>query len=169
MVTGTHLIILMKDKRCEKPRRVAPKIKVWKLKEEPVRNRLCENFVQLIEAKEIKEDVESTWNDLKEALLGSCALACGKTKGGPPQRRETWWWDDTVENAIKTKRRLWKTWKKGGSKEEYLRAKKSAKAAVYVAKRSSQEHKFGELRGKDQINLVFKHARKMKFDNSDIV
>ena len=41
--------------------------------------------------------------------------------------KQTWWWDNSVNDAVDEKRRLFKIWKKKGSKEEYISAKKVAK------------------------------------------
>ena len=57
---------------------------------------------------------------------------------GAPRCKETWWWDDTFDNAIKLKYKLWKEWKKGiKSNEEFLVAKRRAKSAAYFAKKSA--------------------------------
>ena len=40
------------------------------------------------------------------------------------------------------KRRLWKIWKNGGSKENYVKAKKVAKQALFIAKRKALDDKF---------------------------
>ena len=40
-----------------------------------------------------------------------------------------------VGNAVKEKRKAWKQWKSGGTKEEYLKAKKADKTAVSFAKK----------------------------------
>ena len=62
---------------------------------------------------------------------------CGKTKGGRVCHNETWWWNDPV-NVVKEKRKKWKQWKLGRSKEEYQLAKKAASRAVYDAKQQAQ-------------------------------
>ena len=54
---------------------------------------------------------EETWNLLKTALLDTTNGTCGKMKKHH-QKRVTWWW---------------KAWKQGGSKEQYLQAKRNAK------------------------------------------
>ena len=41
--------------------------------------------------------------------------------------------------------------------------------AVYAARKNAQETKFGDLRGSEQRNQIFKEARKMKRENQDIV
>ena len=46
-----------------------------------------------------------------------------------------WWWNE-VDNAVKEKQKVWKPWKNGGTKEEYLKAKKAAKTAVYFVKKN---------------------------------
>ena len=48
-------------------------------------------------------------------------------------RKQTWWWDIAVNDAVKEKRRLWKIWRNGGSKEDYVLAKKVAKQRVFAA------------------------------------
>ena len=113
--------------------------------------------------------VNDCWEEIKSCLLDACDQTCGWTKGAP-RRKETWWWDDTVENTIKLKRKLWKEWKKGlKSKDEYLAAKRKAKSTVYFAKKSANDRKFGDLNSTEQRNLIFKMARKMKEDNKDII
>ena len=94
---------------------------------------------------------------------------CGWMKGNCKQDRETWWWDLTVESLVKQKRKLWKEWQKGGSKEKYLEAKRKAKSGVYVAKRKAQEDKFSQLESNDSKNFIFKVAQRMKRENQDIV
>lgn len=55
------------------------------------------------------------------------------------------------------------------SKIPYLAAKRKAKSEVYKARKSAQEEKFGNLRNKEQQNLLFKEVRKMRGENVDIV
>ena len=45
----------------------------------------------------------------------------------------------------------------------------SAKSAVYFAKKSANEKKFGDLNSTEKRNTIFKMARKMKEDNKDII
>ena len=70
-----------------------------------------------------------------------------------------------MEQAVQEKRERWKAWQNGGSKEEYLVAKKSAKRAVYVAKKAAQDPKFSNLSKSEQKNKLFREARKMKSEN----
>ena len=96
--------------------------------------------------------VDQAWNEVKSCLLSACDTVCGWTKGSGPIRRETWWWNDEVEECISKKRKLWKEWQKGGSKEPYLLAKRKAKQAVYHARKVAQDAKFGNLSLNDQKN-----------------
>ena len=82
---------------------------------------------------------------------------------------ETWWWNEEVDSKIKEKRRLWKEWKKGGSKETYLLAKRSARKAVYVAKKDSQKETFSSINTGNDCSAIFKLARRMKNDSRDVV
>ena len=94
---------------------------------------------------------------------------CGWTERDCKQERETWWWDEAVESLVKQKRKLWKEWQKGGSKENYLEAKRKAKLGLYVAKRKAQEEKFSQLEICDRKNFILKLAKRMKRENQDIV
>ena len=52
-------------------------------------------------------NLNDCWKETKSCLLYAFNKTCGWTKGAP-RRKETWCWDDTVDNAIKLKRNLWK-------------------------------------------------------------
>ena len=109
------------------------------------------------------------WNEVKTCLLSACDTVCGWTKGSVLIRHETWWWNEEVEECIFKKRKLWKEWQKGGSKEPYVLAKRKGKQAVYLARKAAQDAKFNDLSLNDQKNQLFKQARKMKGENQDIV
>ena len=40
---------------------------------------------------------------------------------------------------------VWKAWKQGGGKEQYLQTKQNAKRTVYTAKETAEEKKFSDL------------------------
>ena len=52
-----------------------------------------------------------------------------------------WWLDSSVNDALKEKRRLWKIWKNGGSKKDYVLAKKQAKRRVFAATKKAEKEK----------------------------
>ena len=78
-------------------------------------------------------------------MINACDSACCWMNGNCKQERETWWCDETVESLVKQKRKLWKEWQKGGSKDKYLEAKWVTKSGAYVAKRKAQEEKFSQF------------------------
>ena len=80
-------------------------------------------------------------------------------------RKQTWWWDNSINDVIMEKRRLWKVWKNGGSKEEYAKAKKVAKHAVFTAKRKALDEKFSN---KYDVAL-FHIAKQIRKQNQGIV
>jgi hypothetical protein len=142
--------------------------RVWKLKDPEV----CAEYKHLVQEKldnlTLQNDIEDTWKELKACILDSFDTCCGWSN--PKQnRRETWWWNNEVELAIKEKRKLWNVWKRGGSKEPYLAAKRRAKHAVYTAKTAASEASFSNLHEKDKLNHVFRLARKMRSENQDII
>ena len=66
------------------------------------------------------------------------------------------------------KQRLWKLWKMGGSKKDYLVVKKCVKWAVHNAKKVAQETRFSEINTKKDCNRIFKLAKKRKVNNNVI-
>ena len=72
-----------------------------------------------------------------------------------------------MSKAVAEKRRLWKAWKKGGSKEEYLLAKKASKKAVFAAKRAADDIKFSKFN--EDSESIYKIAKQMKSSNQDVV
>ena len=57
----------------------------------------------------------------------------------------------------------------GGSKEDYLAAKKCAKRAVYNAKKVAQETRFTEINTEKDCIKIFKLLKKMKVENTDVI
>ena len=152
-----------------KTKPLPPKRRIWKLNDPSILEEYLSQVDEALNNLTPTDSVEQAWLDVRDTILNSIDTSCGWTKSGNVPR-ETWWWNDTVDSAIKEKRRLWKAWKMGGSKEEYLAAKRSAKSAVYEAKKNSAEEKFSNLQGdREKLNYVFKSARKLNRENQDIV
>ena len=63
------------------------------------------------------EQVDDICSRLKQGLLSATEKTCGWIKKGI-WRKQTWWWNEKVSKNISEKRRLWKLWKKGGSKDK---------------------------------------------------
>ncbi len=146
-----------------------PKRKVWRLKEDEIRQKFVRTFRVKPQRKGQDASIEDLWDSLKDDLLATSDAVCGWTKG-PPRHRVTWWCNDFVDEAVKEKHRLWKAWKKGSSKEEYLEAKRAAKRAVYDAKKIAEEERFRDvLRREDDRAEVFKIAKQMTTSNRDVV
>ena len=62
-------------------------------------------------------------------------------------------------------RRLWKSCKQGGSREDYLEVKRNARRAVYDAKRAAQLERFGNTSRSE--GEVFKIAKQTKTTHQD--
>ena len=74
-----------------------------------------------------------------------------------------------MDNAVTEKRKAWKQWKNGDTKEEYLKAKKVAKTAVYLAKKVAQTEQFASINNITDKNCIFKIVKRLKRDNVDVV
>ena len=142
-----------------------PKRRVWKLKDPSVSAAFEEEFCKYTD--EIVNTDECTpnnlWGVIKSAMLSTTEKVCGWTRK-TQWKKQTWWWNEAVSKAVKEKKLRWKEWKRGdGSKERYLSAKRSAKHAVYLAK------KMAEPRFKEVGRNIFKIAKHMKGTNRDVV
>ena len=93
------------------------------------------------------DNVDDIWKYFKESV-NSATKFCGWSKKAR-WRQQTWWWDNSINDAITGKRRLWKVCKNGGSKEDYDIAKKVAKRAVFTAKRKTLDDSFNN---KDDVS-----------------
>ncbi len=75
-----------------------------------------------------------------------------------------------MDRAVKEKRKLWKEWKVGGSKERYLEAKRVAKSKVYAAKKEAEVRNFHNILSRDdEKGMVFKIAKQIVKTNQDVV
>ena len=104
----------------------------------------------------------------QKGLLEAADEICRWARGGCPWHKETWWWNNEMGNAVKEKQKAWKQWKNGGTKEEYLKAKKAAKTAVYFVKRDAQTEQFATINNNSDKNHIFKMAKILKRDNVDV-
>ena len=145
-----------------------PKLRTWKLKDKDIVRKFQDEFNNLLEKDEdlAPESVESKWNYLKTNLIKATKLSCGLSKNNN-WRKQTWWWDNSVNDAVKEKRRLWKIWKSGGSRENYVLAKKVDKQTVFAAKKKAEKEKLNDI--DSDSNIIYRIAKEMKQENKDIV
>ncbi len=148
------------------PQPFVPKRRVWRLKDP-----LCsDQFRSVVDGKlganVCNDSPDAIWEQLKSTLLQATEDVCGWTKARP-SRKQTWWWNNDVTHVVREKRRLWKEWKKGGSREAYLEAKRMAKLSVYRAKKAAEDRELGDVKsGKGNI---FRVANQMRKRNQDVV
>ena len=148
----------------------SPKLRVWKLKEPAARENFSNVASSLLNPPNPTAGVEDTWSRLKTALTSATESSCGRTKSHS-KPKITWWWNEEVESAILEKRRTWRLYKQGLCLEsEYIAANKSAKRAVYFAKRAAETKEFGNLStNKGSRDNAFKVAKLLKAQNQDII
>ena len=109
---------------------------------------------------------DGIWLRLKQGLLSATDKTCGWTKKGIC-RKQTWWWNGKVSKDISEKRRLWKLWKAGESKDKYLDVKRKARHAVYTANRNAEKEKFASV--KDNKENIFRVVKQMHTENQDAI
>ena len=110
------------------------------------------------------DSVDDMWKYFKQSVLSATEKPCGWSKKDK-WRQQAWWWNDSINNVIMEKRRLWKVWKNGDRKEDYAKAKKVAKCAVFTAIRKVLDEKFSN---KDDVALFY-IATQIQKQNPDTV
>ena len=139
----------------------APKWKILRLNEDSTKVMFENEFKRLTQVSGQKTGIEAIWKSIKEDLLPSFNIVCDWTKG-PPRHMVILWWNDNIDTAVKETGKLWKSWKQGGSKEDYLEAKRTARRGVYDTKRTAELQRFGNvLRREDDKAQVFKIVKQM--------
>ena len=89
--------------------------------------------------------VEDQWMHFKTNLPKANEEICGISKYGK-WHKQTWCSNNSVNDAVNEKKRLFRVWKKGGSKEEYILTKKVAKQTESVAKKKSKKKSWKMLK-----------------------
>ena len=101
---------------------------------------------------------------------------CGETKG-MSRHKETWWWNDEVAALVQEKKRLFRLCQERCrcvkrcrcEKEDYNRAKRAAKLAIFKAKNAERLKFCEELKDEDRKGNVFRVAKQLVRKNRDVV
>ena len=149
----------------QKKQKFVPRVKLWRLKNPAIKAELAEAFEAKVQDTDATS-VEERWSTLKDSLQQAAEQVCGISKKHQ-WRKQTWWWDDLVESAVKEKRRCYKVWKAGGSREAYNVAKRAASRAVYHARHDAQRTAVEELDPKTAD--IYKLAKQMRRENQGVV
>ena len=151
---GTQHWLLISDMKWklvkQANKKFTPKLPTWKLKDNVI-NLFKDKLTHLLASDTNQKSVEDQWMHLKTNLFKTTKETCGISKQGK-WHKQTWWQDNSVNHAVNEKRRLFKIWKKGGSKE-YTLAKKVAKQAVLAAQKKTEIEKLKN--GEDDNVPVF--------------
>ena len=88
------------------------------------------------------------------------------TRGASTVRRNL---VNDVDNTVKEKRNVWKQQKNGGTKEEYLKSKQSAKTAVHFEKIDAKTEQYASTNNNSHKICILKMTKRLKRDNFDVV
>ena len=150
-------------------RKFTPRLKVWKLRDPEKQAEFAECFKAKVQNpianNEAENSVEGLWTTLKGNLLKTTEEVCG-TSSKHQWRRQTWWWNDLVDSAVKEKRKCFKAWKAGGSREAYNAAKRISNRAVFHAKNEAEKAAFDNIDPKSAD--IFRLAKQLKRDKQDV-
>ena len=140
-------------------------MKLWKLSDPAKQAELAEVFAAKVQGA-VATSVEERWSTLRNGLKQAAEQVCGVSKKHQ-WRKQTWWWNDLVEDAVHEKRRCYKVWKAGGSREAYNVAKRASNHAVYHARQEAQRMAVGDIDPKTAD--IYKLAKQMCRENQGVV
>lgn len=173
-VTSQHRLLVVdlnieSGRRVQCKKRTEKKIKWWRLKEvnvrEEFRNKVLDSVVE-------RENVEEWWDVNSKIIREIGVKIVGKTSGkGLPVDKETWWWNEEVQAIVKAKKIAKKKWDLSGreeDKEEYLRAKKSAKKAVAVAKAQAIDEGYRDIENNEGEKRLLRIAKIKDRESKDV-
>ena len=114
---------------------------------------------------------DGDWVQLRGGLMQVCEDVCGRTTGRHGVERETWWWNDTVQEAIRQKKRTYKKWqetKREVDRMIFRQKSNAARRAVPTAKSNSWELWSQDLRSSSGQRKMFKMTKRMRKDQVDV-
>jgi len=82
---------------------------------------------------------EEEWECYRLSLTDSLKSRCGTKKSGKGVKKGTAWWNETVKDAIKNKKSLFKQWSKSKNKNDYENYRQARKECKKVVKKAKDE------------------------------
>ncbi|KAJ8708279.1 hypothetical protein PYW07_010404 [Mythimna separata] len=133
-------------------------------------DRLIEEMLDYVN-KELESDnhtAETMWNSFQDHCTQRASKELGVSKGPLKNNKKAKWWQSQVENKVKEKKDLFKTWQRSSSNEDlerYRVAKKAAKREVARARAQHDENFYSRLEKAKDDRELFRTAR-LRFTNS---
>ncbi|KAJ8707853.1 hypothetical protein PYW07_011530 [Mythimna separata] len=133
-------------------------------------DRLIEEMLDYVN-KELESDnhtAETMWNSFQDHCTQRASKELGVSKGPLKNNKKAKWWQSQVENKVKEKKYLFKTWQRSSSNEDlerYRVAKKAAKREVARARAQHDEKIYSRLEKAKDDRELFRTAR-LRFTNS---
>ena len=126
------------------------KIKWWRLKNHAVADDYANDVIDNMEDCE-----EPEWTIFSETVKEKGSEHCVVTTGRKSmQKRETWWWNTTVQEAIATKKRMFKKWQHSKAQEDHATYKK-AKITVAVERASTAQELYDKLDTREGEKAIY--------------
>lgn len=110
---------LMQEEIKEKKRKIIKdKIKGYKLRERVTREKYHKTLGEL-QKKTVYQNLDERWENYKSSLKEAAKVSCGVTKIGNGFTKRTAWWTEEIEEAVKRKKKAWKTYLSSKSQDNY--------------------------------------------------
>ena len=152
----------------EKHREVKPKIRWWKLKEISYQEAFKQEVTRILGGK---NRLPNEWDKTAEMLRKTAEIVLGVTFGKQKGDRETWWWNEEVQESIKEKTEVKKTWDKTrneNTKKIYKEKKNKPKKAVAMAKGRAYDNLYARLETKEGEKELYRLARQRDKAGKDV-
>ena len=142
--------VIEKKRKVTKKKKQLERLNMHKLQDEEVQTKIkCIISEKLDHIDPTILNVDEAWDSFKTVLLDTIREACGIKKTGGRNRKATAWWNEEVKDAIKEKKKLYKTWVKTKDEEDYIKyrlARRHSKKVVRTAKEKAWTQ-YGEKLG----------------------
>ncbi|XP_063545741.1 craniofacial development protein 2-like [Cydia strobilella] len=114
---------------------------------------------------------DTLWTGFKDHCIQNAAELLGISKGPPANNKKAKWWKSEVEETVKTKKTLFKTWQQSGrdeDRENYRTAKREAKREVAHARAQCDDDFYSRLEKAKDDRELFKIARQRHTNSMDV-
>ena len=115
-------LVTEKKRKFTKKKKQLERLNMHKLQDEEVQTKIKSTIGEKLDRTDATLlNVDEAWDSFKTVLLDTIREACGIKKTGGRNRKATAWWNEEVKDAIKEKKKLYKTWVKTKDEEDYIK------------------------------------------------
>ena len=111
----------------------------------------------------------TNWKETYSRIMQLAKEELGESTPGKYMEKESWLWNDSVQQAVSEKRRLFREWHRTREEiDQKKEANKECKRVVAITKENAYSQLYEELKGKEGRKKIYKLANARKRMATDI-